>query len=406
MKLVKTLLLVAAMLVLADFAFAQTWTQTGAPNKTWTSIASSADGSKLAAAAFDGIYTSTNYGNTWVSNNVPAGAWLSVASSADGSRLAAAFIVASIWVSTNSGLTWMQTSVPATNHLGEPNFWTGITSSADGTKLVAVAGGNAPHKGAIFISANSGANWTETVAPIDYWSSVSSSADGSKLAAAVRGNAQITNGGSIYISTNFGVVWTQANAPTNLRWTAIASSADGSKLAATDESLWVVDHFVYNSVYTSEDYGVNWTSNNVPNTGWASVAFSADGTKLIAVAQSGYIYTSTNSGLNWTSNTPPGPFWQAVASSADGDRLLLASTVNGVYTSYSAPTPQLNLTPSFTNLVLSWIIPSTHFVLQQSSNLVSWTDVTNAPVLNLTNLQNEVTLSPSNPSSFYRLKTP
>jgi hypothetical protein len=33
-------------------------------------------------------------------------------------------------------------------------------------------------------------------------------------------------------------------------------------------------------------------------------------------------------------------------------------------------------------------------------------DVTNVPVLNLTNLQNQVTLPLSADSSFYRLKTP
>ncbi len=32
--------------------------------------------------------------------------------------------------------------------------------------------------------------------------------------------------------------------------------------------------------------------------------------------------------------------------------------------------------------------------------------MTNQPVLNLTNLQNQVTLSPSNSSGFYRPKTP
>jgi hypothetical protein len=76
------------------------------------------------------------------------------------------------------------------------------------------------------------------------------------------------------------------------------------------------------------------------------------------------------------------------------------------YTAQSVSAPELNLAPSFTNVALSWIIPSTNFVLQQSSDLISWADVTNAPVLNLTNLQNEVTLSPSNSSGFYRLKTP
>ena len=51
-------------------------------------------------------------------------------------------------------------------------------------------------------------------------------------------------------------------------------------------------------------------------------------------------------------------------------------------------------------------MPSTNFVLQQSADLLSWTDVTNPPVLNLTNLQNQVTLPPSGSSGFYRLKTP
>jgi len=45
-------------------------------------------------------------------------------------------------------------------------------------------------------------------------------------------------------------------------------------------------------------------------------------------------------------------------------------------------------------------------VLQQSSDLVAWTEVTNASVLNLTDLQDEVVLSPTNSSGFYRLKTP
>ena len=66
----------------------------------------------------------------------------------------------------------------------------------------------------------------------------------------------------------------------------------------------------------------------------------------------------------------------------------------------------MNITPANGNLTLSWIVPSTNFVMQQSSDLDSWTDMTNMPVLNLTNLQNQVTLAPSNSSGFYRLKTP
>jgi hypothetical protein len=47
-----------------------------------------------------------------------------------------------------------------------------------------------------------------------------------------------------------------------------------------------------------------------------------------------------------------------------------------------------------------------NFVLQQSADLSSWSVVTNQPVLNLTNLQNEVILPPPDSNVFYRLKTP
>ena len=77
--------------------------------------------------------------------------------------------------------------------------------------------------------------------------------------------------------------------------------------------------------------------------------------------------------------------------------------MSAIYTSYSTPAPLLNIVPSDANLALSWIIPSTNFILQQSPDLSSWTDVTNAPTLNLTTLQNVVTLSPTNSSGFYRL---
>ena len=66
----------------------------------------------------------------------------------------------------------------------------------------------------------------------------------------------------------------------------------------------------------------------------------------------------------------------------------------------------MKIKPTTGNLTLSWIVPSTNLVLQQSADLSGWTNVTNLPVLNLTNLQNEVILSPTGSSGFYRLKTP
>jgi hypothetical protein len=66
----------------------------------------------------------------------------------------------------------------------------------------------------------------------------------------------------------------------------------------------------------------------------------------------------------------------------------------------------MSITSTSDNLKVSWLVPSTNLVIQQSLDLSSWTDMTDTPLLNLTNLQNEVVLSPNGSSGFYRLKTP
>jgi len=60
------------------------------------------------------------------------------------------------------------------------------------------------------------------------------------------------------------------------------------------------------------------------------------------------------------------------------------------------------------NFTLSWTVPSTNFVLRQNPGLTqtNWSPVADAPVLNFTNLQNQVRLTPSNGNCFFRLATP
>jgi hypothetical protein len=131
-----------------------------------------------------------------------------------------------------SGASWVQqTGVPSSG------TWSSVASSADGTKLVAVANG-----GGIYTSINSGGSWLPQTGGLPAsaaWSSVSSSADGSKLAAGI-------NGGGIYTSSNFGVTWAQqTNAPVE-SWNAIAASADGTKLAAA------INNTTSGGIYVSE----------------------------------------------------------------------------------------------------------------------------------------------------------
>jgi hypothetical protein len=146
---------------------------------------------------------------------------------------------------------------------------------------------------------------------------------------------------------------------------------------------------------------------------------SADGTRLIAVSwdgladSTGAIYTSVDSGVTWISNNVPNEQWQGAAISADGSELIAVSAgiapnpgTGRIWISHATPSPVMNIMPTNGSLALSWLVPSTNFVLQQSSDLISWSDMTNTLVLNLTNLQNQVSLLPTNSSDFYRLATP
>jgi hypothetical protein len=412
MQATKNLLLAATAFCGGFASFAQTWTLTSAPNIFWNAIASSADGSKLIATASSWkYYISTNSGSTWTINTQPQagseyGSWLSIASSADGTKLAGINSTA-IWVSTNSGATWFSNNVPGAV------FFSSVALSADGNKLVVMDGwpnaaGSLP--GLIYTSTNSGITVTPTTAPTNNWTSVASSADGTKLVA-VAWPITLNVPCSMYLSTNSGATWMPANEP-NSNWVAVASSADGNKLvAASAVGSGPLALASPGAVYTSTNAGATWVLTPLPNgDGWSGVASSADGNRLVAVGQGRVvgIYTSTNSGKTWLTNNVPNETWYGAASSADGSKLVAIVPGYGIYTLHSIPTPRLNLTPSPTNLTLGWTVPSTNFVLQQNSDLTTtnWSVVTNPPVLNLTNLQNQVTLPSPAGSGFYRLKTP
>ena len=97
--------------------------------------------------------------------------------------------------------------------------------------------------------------------------------------------------------------------------------------------------------------------------------------------------------------------WAAVASSADGNRLFAAVNGGGIYTLETTPTPVVEIAISRGSLTLSWIIPSTPFVLQESADLTAanWVDVTVERTLNFSNLHYQATLPLSGDRRFYRL---
>ncbi len=381
-----------------QLALAQTWTQTSAPTNNWSSVASSADGSKLVAAVSGGgIYTSSDSGNTWVpNNNAPSNNWASVASSADGSKLVAVDAGGGVYTSGDSGNTWGSNNVPA-------NGWFSVASSADGSKAV-VAGGTI-NSSVIYTSSDSGNTWVSNNVPYLYFcTSAASSADGNIfIVAGYWGVFGRNPQWGILVSTNSGANWVEKEQ--GREFLSLACSSDATTLVAASGTYILIST-------NSEVTWKFWTTPPFPvSPFFSSVASSADGTKLVAAAKSQpnfqppVIYTSMDSGNTWISNNVPTNNWSSVASSAEGGKLVAVATGGGIWTLQTTPTPNLNIAPASNNLLLSWVMPSTNFVLEQNSDLTTtnWTDVTNTPVLNIANLHDEVTLPLTGSNSFYRL---
>lgn len=399
----KILLLMPAMLMAtALVAPAQTWTKTGAPSNSWTCIASSANGSKLAAGQWPGaIYVSTNSGTTWTPTSATNQYWNSVASSADGSRLVALADNFSgpggVFTSTNSGATWVTNNLPSM-------YWSSVASSADGNIIVAAALGlGAP--GAVFSSTNGGMNWISN--GLNNVTGVAASADGRKMFA--------SGGEQLFRSTNSGIVWaSDPSAPPLYTIVSpsqyIACSADGNKvvLAVTESSFGTPPY-----IDVSTNGGDTWNLSLTLSNEWGYVASSANGNILVGVPMGpGPLFISTNSGASWsTNNSPANQVWGAAAASADGGKLIAAAGSTAypqepgpIYFSQTVQSPVADIIGTNSNVLVSWFVPSTNFVLFQSPDLLSWTNITNTPAFNTNCLQDYVALVATNKARFYRLR--
>jgi photosystem II stability/assembly factor-like uncharacterized protein len=322
----------------------QAWSVGDATPRNWWAVAASADGLKLVAATNgaigsttanpplgnDGrIYTSTDGGASWTARPQAAGSntWSSVASSADGTKLAAVGPGSQIWTSGDSGVTWVASEIS--------RFWTSITMSADGSRMAAVVeegpNGNSG-VGRIYLFTPTGSSFgVGTWAPVAgaapgarNWRSITMSDDGSRIAAVAH-----TDGGTpfeqVHYSTNFGATWAQSTGTTGTFANAyrIRSSADGTQLVMAEGYPATAE----GRLWTSTDSGANWTRRNAASTtSYTSVDISADGSKMLAVQDGGQIYASIDSGVTWTARET-NRVWRSVAMSTDGNRSV--ALVNG-----------------------------------------------------------------------------
>jgi len=368
-------------------------------NQVWTSIASSADGAKLAVCALGGsVYTSTNAGATWLPSTITNTPWAAMAGSADGNTLYAAASNGTIYVSANAGISWSKTAAPLTN-------WSAIAVSGDGTTLAAAA-----TKAGVFISTNSGAAWVHSGAPNLVCDALALSADGSVLAASESGGPG--GPGSIYTSTNVAgatgaVISFRQSVPAAGLWTSLACSADGSQIAGAIQSY---DPEQQNGgpIYRSADFGFTWTRTGSPVANWTAIASSADGTRLAAAALSGAIYFSIDAGSSWAVAASTATNWTSMALSADGSKLAASSPLGALLVlDLAVPAPSLSLSVSGASLLFSWPIASTNFVLRQNFDLATtnWVALSNAPQNIYTNLETLLVLPVPATPAFFRLKS-
>ena len=215
-----------------------TWQSSLGLADSWVSVASSADGSIFLAnpRIGGGLCESTNSGATW--STPPLGFPVvggPVACSADGSKIAQVYGGYSSPVPVNGNYP---TRVNASGGSSPVANWTCLASSSSGASLIAgagtppgigivIVGGTAGTSGTasggqIYVSPDYGATWNAH-GPNQNWTSVATSADGTKLAA-------VATNSPIYISSDSGATWTTRGINSN--WTSVSSSADGTRLAA------------------------------------------------------------------------------------------------------------------------------------------------------------------------------
>ena len=214
-------------------------------DRNWNSVASSADGTKLFATVGGGqIYVSYDSGATWSAKAINK-AWTSISTTADGTKLiATSSYTSQVYESYDSGLTW------AANASTFPNDWlTSATSATTGQKLSSASG----HIYFSYYSdyygfdvyeefANQPGVVDPTWGPGGTWVSLASSADGTKLVA-------LDRGGQIWITNDSGANWSAKES--NREWQSVASSADGTKLVAAVGN---------GPIFISSNSGETWTA--------------------------------------------------------------------------------------------------------------------------------------------------
>lgn len=296
------------------------WTEVrpaGDVSLNWGCAAISGDGTHMLVGVGGGgttagrLYLSTNSGVSWVEIQPSVTLdviWYAAAISYTGQYMLVGRSGASgrLYLSTNYGVDWGEIQ-PA--GVASP-FWHGAAISDSGQYMFVC---HDTASGKCFMSSDYGTNWEEvTPGGNKYYSSCDISADGSRVIV-----SSYNTGGSIWTSNNYGAAgsWVENSPGVTGSWVESKMSGDGlciiAKNATFDRiymstnfgSVWNLvdpnDQTSYqgglnydgsiavmgriNSTYISQDYGANWTDEEVPAAVW-SCDVNRDGRVLVACA--------------------------------------------------------------------------------------------------------------------------
>ena len=193
----------------------------------WADVAVDASGTHFVAAVYGGhVWTSNDTGVTWTQAPTPEALWMFVASSANGTTLAAVnqgndtSALNSVFVSVDGGATWTERSPPTKTD----DWLEGVACSADGSTLLvtiqSIAGGQTydmqlVRNNSVVVSHDRGETWAMVISQEssvdDYFNPgpVACSADGSTIAVA-------SNPGWIMTSSNGGETFGVGISPPHL----------------------------------------------------------------------------------------------------------------------------------------------------------------------------------------------
>lgn len=343
--------------------YGQNWSDiTPTAGQTWSEIGVSASGQYITACAYGGqIYVSDDFGSSFT-QKLPVKNWFGADLSFTGQfQIVTASGEGKVYVSHNYGADWDTVSVAGTNK-------SGCSISLSGKYMVVSEYGDD-----IFFSNDYGVNWVSVSTAANY-RKVAISGNGTHASTIVTSgyvyNAVpvITNNPSIDFSGNISlqnqdidyVMGDTLADPQYVRdqiaafeetdpvynsdlsrdiyetWTQSGSSGTWKTVAVSGNTgQYQIKCGISDYIYTSDDYGVSWTSRSAAGARtWYWCSVSNDGKYMSAVAQSNYIYTSDDYGATWTARSAAGSrSWTSIGVSGSGQYQVATSTSAQIYVS-------------------------------------------------------------------------